>query len=99
MEVQHPAAKLIVLAAKMQESECGDGTNFVVTLAGELLNQAEGLLRMGLHPIQVVSGYEQALKKAIEFLENHIYYQVKDIRNVDEVTKCLKSSISPKLQE
>ncbi len=99
MEVQHPAAKLIVLATKMQESECGDGTNFVVTFAGELLNQAEGLLRMGLHPIQVVSGYEQALKKAVEYLENHVYYQIKDIRNVEEVSKCLKASISPKLQE
>lgn len=99
LEVQHPAAKLVVLAAKMQESECGDGTNFVVTLAGELLNQAEGLLRMGLHPIQVVSGYEQALKKAIEFLESHVYYQVKNIRDIDEVTRCLKASISPKLQD
>jgi T-complex protein 1 subunit theta len=99
LEVAHPAAKLIVLATKMQESECGDGTNFVVTLAGELLNQAEGLLRMGLHPIQVVSGYEQALKKAIEFLEKHVYYQVKDIRNVDEVTRCLRSSVASKLQD
>lgn len=99
MEIQHPAAKLIVMATKMQESECGDGTNFVVTLAGELLNQAEGLLRMGLHPIQIVSGYEQALKKALEFLEKNVYYQLKDITNVEEVTKCLRSSVSPKLQE
>lgn len=83
----------------MQENECGDATNFVVTFAGELLNQAEALLKMGLHPIQVVSGYEQALKKAVEFLEQHVYYEVKDIKNVDEVVKCLKSAVSPKLQE
>ena len=38
MEVHHPAAKLLVMAAKMQEEEFGDGTNFVVTFAGELLN-------------------------------------------------------------
>jgi len=83
----------------MQESECGDGTNFVVTLAGELLNQAEGLIRMGLHPSQIVAGYEQALKKAIEYLESHTLHQVKDITNLEEVTKVLRSSISPKIQD
>jgi T-complex protein 1 subunit theta len=58
LEVQHPAAKLIVMAAKMQESECGDGTHYAVTFAGELLNQAEGLIKLGLHPSQIVLGYE-----------------------------------------
>jgi len=50
MEIQHPAAKMIMMAAKMQESECGDATNLVITLAGELLLQAESLIKMGLHP-------------------------------------------------
>merc|ERR1719324_1503102 len=49
LEVQHPAAKLLVMASKMQEQDVGDGTNFVVVFAGELLKQAEELLRMGLH--------------------------------------------------
>jgi T-complex protein 1 subunit theta len=50
LEVAHPAAKMVVMASKMQETECGDMTNFVITLAGELLNQAESLIKMGLHP-------------------------------------------------
>ena len=41
LEVQHPAAKMLAMAAKMQEEECGDATNLVITLAGELLEQAE----------------------------------------------------------
>jgi Chaperonin GroEL (HSP60 family) len=85
------------MAAKMQETECGDGTHTVITFAGELLNQAEGLLRMGLHPSQIVSGYEAATKAAIEFLEKNVAYQVKDITDVEEVTKCLKSTVAAKL--
>lgn len=59
-EVQHPAAKMIAMAAKMQESECGDMTNFVISFAGELLNQAENLIKTGLHPSDIVSGYKAA---------------------------------------
>lgn len=46
LEVEHPAAKLIVLASEMQEAEMGDGTNFVVIFAGALLEEAEELLRL-----------------------------------------------------
>lgn len=53
----------------MQESEYGDATNLVIAFAGELLNQAEGLIKMGLHPSQIISGYESACKKACELLE------------------------------
>ena len=52
----------------MQEEECGDATNFTVTFAGELLSHAENLIRMGLHPSQIVLGYEEASKKALQFL-------------------------------
>lgn len=45
LEVEHPAAKLLCMAAKMQEKETGDGTNYVVTFAGELLEHAETLIR------------------------------------------------------
>lgn len=47
-QVQHPAAKMIVMASHMQEQEVGDGTNFVLVFAGALLELAEELLRMGL---------------------------------------------------
>lgn len=60
LEVQHPAAKLLVLAAKAQQEEVGDGANFVITFAGEILQGAEQLIRTGLHPSEIISGYTKA---------------------------------------
>lgn len=60
MEINHPAAKMIVLAASMQETEIGDGSNYVVCLAGELLSQAAELIQLGLHPSEIVVGYVKA---------------------------------------
>jgi len=99
LEVQHPAAKMVVMASKMQESECGDGTNLVITLAGELLYQAESLIRMGLHPSQIIEGYEAAQKKACELLEQAISFRVSDPTKQDEVIKALRSSVGSKLQD
>ncbi len=56
---------MLMMASKMQKDEYGDGTNFVVTFAGELLSHAENLIKMGLHPSQIIAGYEDASKKAI----------------------------------
>jgi len=69
LEVQHPAAKLLVLASTMQEAESGDGTNLVVVLAGELLTLAEELLKNGLHCSEVIAGYNAAYAKALEVLD------------------------------
>lgn len=60
LEVRHPAAKMVVMAAANQALEYGDGTNLVITLAGELLTQAESLLQQGIVVQDVVSGYEKA---------------------------------------
>ncbi|GAA5997304.1 chaperonin-containing T-complex subunit CCT8 [Rhodotorula paludigena] len=69
LEVVHPAGKVLVMASQQQEHEMGDRTNLVLILAGELLRKAEYLLTMGLHPSEVVLGYELARDKAIEELE------------------------------
>ena len=68
MEVMHPAAKLVVMAAKSQEQECGDGTNFVSILSGELLVQAEEMLKQGVHVADIVRGFELALKHTLTTL-------------------------------
>ena len=60
LEIDHPAAKMLQLAAQTQDEECGDGTNLAVSFAGELLTQTTELLRSGLHPSEVVSGYRRA---------------------------------------
>jgi len=69
LEVQHPAAKMLVLASTMQEAESGDGTNLVVVLGGELLVLAEELLKNGLHCSEVIAGYTAAYEKAIETID------------------------------
>lgn len=96
LEVQHPAAKMIVLASQMQEQEVGDGTNLVVILAGTLLEKAEDLIRMGLTPVEVSEGYELAMNKALEILPSLTCYEVKDFRNAEEATKGIRSSIVSK---
>ena len=85
VEVHHPAAKMIAMAAKMQESEAGDGTNFVISLAGELMQQAENLLKMGLHPSEILLGYEKGSKKCLEVLETLTCYKLEDIKNKEEL--------------
>ena len=71
LEVAHPAARLIVMAAQSQEREMGDGTNFVVSFGGELLGLAEELVREGLHPSEIImyiitqSRWDQMLRKAV----------------------------------
>merc|ERR1712168_522719 len=96
LEVQHPAAKMIVFASQMQEKEVGDGTNWVLIFAGALLNSAEELLKMGLSPAEVIEGYNMACKKALEILPELVCYTVKDLRESTEVTRAIKSSISSK---
>lgn len=97
MEVHHPAAKMLAMAAKTQESEVGDGTNFVLVFAGELMQQAENLLKMGLHPTEILIGYEKAYKKCLEIMPNYVVYTVNDVRKKEEVIPCLESVIATKL--
>jgi len=97
LDIIHPAAKMLVLASQMQEQECGDGTNLVVLLTGELLAQAETLLEKGLHPSEIINGYVRAGKEAQRALESIAIYRVQDIANVTEVSKYLQSVIAAKV--
>ena len=69
MQINHPAAKMLVEVAKTQDQEVGDGTTTAVILAGELLKQAEQLLEKNIHPTIIVNGYRMAASKAQEILE------------------------------
>ena len=70
MQVEHPAAKMIVEVAKTQEAEVGDGTTTVVVLAGEFLKNAERLLDDNIHPTVIAKGYRMAEEKAQLVLKN-----------------------------
>jgi thermosome len=70
IEVEHPAAKMMVEIAKTQDDMVGDGTTTAVVLAGELLKRAEDLLDQNIHPTIIVSGYRKAAVKALEAMNN-----------------------------
>ncbi|MGD0952945.1 MAG: thermosome subunit alpha [Methanotrichaceae archaeon] len=70
MDIEHPAAKMMVEIAKTQDQEVGDGTTTAVVVAGELLKQAEALLEQEIHPTVIASGYRDATDKAIEILKS-----------------------------
>ncbi|AIY90848.1 thermosome subunit beta [Geoglobus acetivorans] len=70
MDIEHPAAKMVVEIAKTQENEVGDGTTTAVVLAGELLKKAEELLDNEIHPTIIAKGYRLAAEKAMEVLDN-----------------------------
>ncbi len=69
IDVEHPAAKMIVEVAKSQDEECGDGTTSAVVLTGELLKYAGELLDQNIHPTVITGGYKLAAQKAIETLD------------------------------
>lgn len=70
MDIEHPAAKMLVEVAKTQEDEVGDGTTTAVIIAGELLKKSESLLDQDIHPTIIAMGYRQAAEKAQEILDD-----------------------------
>lgn len=97
LQIEHPAAKIIVMAAQRQEQEVGDGTNYVMQLSGALLDKAAELIRMGLKPTEIIDGYELAAEKIIdEYLKTTVVAEVKDIRNIEEVIPALRTAIASK---
>lgn len=96
LEVEHPAAKLLVQAANAMQEEVGDGTNFVVTLCGELLSQAESLVRMGLHPSEIVEGYKKAGNKSLELLDTMVCKTADDCLRKEQVVDAIRTSIASK---
>jgi thermosome len=77
VDVEHPAAKMIVEVAKTQDNECGDGTTTAVVLAGELLKKAEDLLESNVHPTVIANGYRMASLEAKKVLNKNAI----DIKN------------------
>jgi thermosome len=69
IEVEHPAAKMMIEVAKTQDEECGDGTTTAVILAGELLKRSEELLEQNVHPTVITDGFRKASEKAINILD------------------------------
>ena len=97
MDIQHPAAKMMVEVAQTQEEEVGDGTTTAVVLAGELLKQAEDLLDQEIHPTVITRGYRMARQRSTEVLD-HISEEV-SLADEDTLQKVAMTSMTGKSAE
>lgn len=96
MEIAHPAARILVLAAQQQEQEIGDATNFVIVFAGELLQKAEQLLRIGLHTADVIEGFEVAGKQVLKMLEDVKCDEITNLKDPVQLSKAVRPCIGSK---
>ncbi len=92
MDINHPAAKMIVEVARTQEKEVGDGTTTAVMLAGKLLENAEGLLDQKIHPTIITKGYRLAAEKCQQFLQELAV----EISSEDELLKVAQTAMTGK---
>ena len=93
MDIQHPAAKMMVEVAKTQDDEVGDGTTTAVIIAGKLLDNAEDLIEKNVHPTVIIDGYRKAADKALEVLEKMaISVKPKDKKSLKKVAMTAMAS-------
>nr|BAC22124.1 t-complex polypeptide 1 [Bruguiera sexangula] len=96
LEVEHPAAKVLVELAELQDREVGDGTTSVVIIAAELLKRANDLVRNKIHPTSIISGYRLAMREACKYVEEKLSMKVEKLGK-DSLVNCAKTSMSSKL--
>lgn len=95
MDVQHPAAKMLVEVAKTQDKEAGDGTTSAVIIAGELLSRAEDLIDKNIHQTVIIDGYRKAADKALETLEK-IAIPI-DLKSTEYLKKAAATAMGSKI--
>jgi thermosome len=95
MDIQHPAAKMMVEVAKTQDNEAGDGTTSVVVLTGELLGKAVELMGKKIHPTVVIDGYRDAMEQALKVLEEIALHV--DPKDKEALKKVAVTSMASKL--
>jgi len=98
IDIEHPAAKMVVEVAKTQDNECGDGTTSAVVLAGELLKKAEALIDQNVHPTVIANGYRLAAEESISILKKMgIKVEFKDDRMLRSIatTAMTGKSVGP----
>ncbi|MQM08798.1 hypothetical protein Taro_041656 [Colocasia esculenta] len=96
LEVEHPAAKVLVELAELQDREVGDGTTSVVIIAAEFLKRANDLVRNKIHPTSIISGFRLAMREACKFVDEKLAVKVEKLGK-DSLVNCAKTSMSSKL--
>jgi len=96
LEVEHPAAKVLVELAALQDEEVGDGITSVVIIAAELLKNADELVKQKIHPTSIIAGYRLACKEAVKYIADHLTYKVEDLGD-DCLINAAKTCMSSKL--
>ncbi|KAJ4825412.1 T-complex protein 1 subunit alpha [Turnera subulata] len=96
LEVEHPAAKVLVELAELQDREVGDGTTSVVIIAAEFLKRANDLVRHKIHPTSIISGFRLAMREACKYIEEKLGVKVEKLGK-NCLVNCAKTSMSSKL--
>ncbi len=96
LEVEHPAAKVLVELSQIQDREVGDGTTSVVVIAAELLRRGNQLIQNKIHPTTVISGFRLALKEAVKHIQSNLVIKM-DTLSRDVLIKTAQTTLSSKL--
>lgn len=96
LEVDHPAARLLVDLSRLQDAEVGDGTTSVVIIAAELLKRGNDLVKKGIHPTTIISGYRAALKAAVAYVKKTMVVPVSTLSD-EHLLQAARTSMSSKI--
>ena len=96
LDVEHPAARILVDLAHQQDKEVGDGTTSVVLIAAELLRRANELVKNRIHPTVIITGYRRALREAVKYLQENISTTVETLGR-ESLINVAKTSMSSKI--
>merc|ERR1711959_682617 len=96
LEVEHPAGKILVELAGLQDAEVGDGTTSVVIIASELLKRAHDLVNQQIHPTSIISGYRLAMREACKYVEQYLAVNAESLGRECLMSTC-RTTIASKL--
>ncbi|KAG8457925.1 hypothetical protein KFE25_011991 [Diacronema lutheri] len=96
LEVEHPAARVLVELSELQDQEVGDGTTSVVIIAAELLKRANDLVREGIHPTTIMSGYRLAMREGVKYIKETLAHKTASL-GTDTILQCAKTTLNSKI--